>query len=54
LLSENLAHCASYQWQTCFQSVIQDVALWLKAKETKKCRHRYDDDDDDLVDFCHL
>jgi hypothetical protein len=25
----------------------------LKAKETKKCRHR-DDDDDDLVEFCQL
>jgi hypothetical protein len=26
--------------------------LFVKSKETKKCRHR--DDDDDLVEFCHL
>jgi hypothetical protein len=26
--------------------------LFLKAKETKKCCHR--DDDDDLVEFCQL
>jgi hypothetical protein len=25
----------------------------LKAEETKKCRHR-DDDEDDLVKFCQL
>jgi hypothetical protein len=30
---------------------VATVTFYVKAKETKKCRHR---DDDDLVEFCQL
>jgi hypothetical protein len=32
----------------------KSINFYEKAKETKKCLHRDDNDDDDLVEFCQL